>query len=154
MVKNNKTMDRLELSIVVHDNETFDSLVAAGNYEWKAPWITAERFPVRSTLADERKLVLLHFNRQISSENAINEAENQGLTRPTYEDALRFGAQHPEVQREFPIIFLHEPVRGDDGRPSVLCLDRLLGARRDLLYTWSGYYWGDFYRFAFVYKPA
>ncbi len=145
------TKDRLEFSLTVSSDDTFENLVTAGRYDWKNDFVTAKRFPVRSSPVGERKLVLLHFGRDISSEAAIAEAEKQGLERPTYEDCLRFGVQHPEVQRQFPIVFLHEPVRGGDGSPCVLCLGRG-GSGRGLDYVWFGGGWSDGCRFAFVCK--
>ena len=146
-----ETKNRLELSIVVSGDETFDGLVTAGKYDWKNDWITGKRFPVRPSQSGERKLVILHFGRYISSKDAIKEAEKQGLERPTYEDCFRFGAQHPEVQRQFPLVFLHEPVRGGSGDPHVLYLDRS-GSRRRLSCYWFGSGWHDVYRFVFVRK--
>jgi hypothetical protein len=142
---------RIELSIVVKDGETFDGLVAAGKYDWKCDWVNGGRFPVRQSAPGERKLVVLHFGRDISPEDAIKEAERQGLERPTHEDCLRFGAQHPEVQRQFPVVFLHEPVRDDLGFPRVLCLNRR-GSERILDFGWFGNGWRGGCRFVFVRK--
>ncbi len=145
-----ETKARIELSIAVKEGETFDSLVAAGKYDWKYDGITAERFPVRPAPVGERKLVVLHFGRDISSQDAIAEAAKQGLERPIYEDCLRFGAQHPEVQRQFPVVFLHECVEVG-GYPFVLCLRRY-DSKRLLGCNWFGGDWDDGYRFVFVRK--
>lgn len=145
--------DRIELSITVKDGETFDILIAAGNYGWRRDWITAKRFPVRKSEAGERKLVVLYFNRLISSEDVIKEALAQGLERPSYEDCLRFGAQHPDLQRQFPLVFLHEPVRDASGGPDVLCLNRRDGERR-LNGDWFDDGWSDSCRFVFVRPTA
>ncbi|OGY66668.1 MAG: hypothetical protein A3A04_01535 [Candidatus Harrisonbacteria bacterium RIFCSPLOWO2_01_FULL_40_28] len=144
--------DRLEFTFVVRDGETFISLVEAGAYDWKDSWVTAERFLVRPSPVGKRKLVLLYFGRSVSSKQAIEEGKRQGLERPTYEDALRFGAQHREVQRQFPIVFLHEPVRDDGyGDLGVLYLGRD-DSGRGLRYDWFFRDWSDGCRFAFVSK--
>ncbi|MEZ4156389.1 MAG: hypothetical protein R3B52_00215 [Candidatus Paceibacterota bacterium] len=148
-----ETKVKIELSIVVGEDETFDSLVAAGHYGSKGDWVTGEQFPVRPSQPGERQLVLLHFARVVSSENAIDEAAKQGLERPTYEDALRFGAQHPEVQCQFPVVFLHEPLPDAYDGPSVLCLD-CRASGRDLDYRWFDGGWGCLYRFVFVRPTA
>jgi hypothetical protein len=44
---------------------------ADGKYNWKYGEITGERFPVRRSEPGERKLVLLHFGRVVSSNEAI-----------------------------------------------------------------------------------
>ena len=145
------TRARIEFSITVGGDETFESLVAAGKYDWKNDFVTKKRFPIRDSLVIKRDLVILHFGRDISSEDAIKEAAKQGLERPTYEDCLRFGAQHPDVQRQFPVVFLHEPVRDDGGGPGVLCLDGS-GSGRGLSCGWFGGGWGGDCRFVFVRK--
>lgn len=145
--------NRLEFLITVENDETFEGLVTAGKYDWKSDFVTAKRFPIKSSESGERKLVLLHFGRNISSKDAITEAAKLGLERPTYEDCLRFGAQHPEVQRQFRVVFLHDPVRGDGGNPNVLCLSSG-GSERGLGYDWFVDAWYGSCRFAFVCKPA
>ena len=69
-----------------------------------------------------RGIVLLEFDHAVTFEDVVAAARQRGLERPTYEDALYFGIAHPEVQRERPIIFLHEPWLGFFGRRDVLCL--------------------------------
>ena len=138
-----------EFVVQVSDGETFEGLVAAGKYHGKDKGITADWFPIRESAPGERKLVLLHFGEDIRSLGAIAEAAKLGLERPTYEDALRFGAQYPGVvQGNFPVAFLHEPVQVCGG-PHVLCFGRDDG-RRYLDHRWFRGGWSGSYRFAFV----
>src|SRR5438552_17770242 len=53
----------------------------------------------------------------------------RSLARPEYEDALYFGAAYPDVQRERPVVFLHEPWLGFFGRRDVVCLWTNAGRR-------------------------
>ncbi len=145
-------MDRKEFVIKVREGETFDGLVAAGRYDYlDCTEVTGERFPVRPSEPGERKIVLLRFGREINSEDAISEAQKLGLRRPVYEDALRFGAEHPDVQRGAEITFLHEPV-DVLGLPAVL----FLGCTRNERYLHNDAFacdrwqWDDYYYFAFV----
>ena len=80
-------------------------------------------------------------------------AKYSGLGRPTYEDALRFGAAHPTVQEEHPVVFLHDPWVGYFGRRDVLCLWSNAG-RRELGLEGFDDTWDSRYRFAFVAGPA
>ena len=140
----------LEFSIIVKEGETFDSLIALGNYGSKWAQITEKRFPVRLSPAGERKLALLHFGHEITCYDAIAEAAKQGLERPTIEDCLRFGAQHSEVLCQFPVVFLHVhvPVRG---LVEALRLD-FVGSKRSIQCPWFASNWRDDCRFAFVRK--
>lgn len=130
---------------------TTEELVAAGAYNYANPDVTSQNFPLRAKFMGEREIILLEFDREVSSEEAIAEAEKQGLERPVYEDALRFGAEHPEVQRERPIVFLHEPWRDPHSSLLVLSLWSLAGHRELRLYLFD-FRWARSCRFAFVRK--
>lgn len=135
----------------IGDGRTTEELVRDGNYNYAHSDINPRNFPVRATKRAARKTVLLlEFDRTLTSEEAIVEATKQGLERPIYEDALYFGVEHPEVQRERPVAFLHEPWRSPIGYPGVLCLGGDAGRRLGLF--WFGSRWDRRFRFAFVRK--
>jgi hypothetical protein len=92
--------------------------------------------------------VLLEFDRDVTSEEAIAEAAAVGLDRPMYEDALYFGIEHPDVQRERPVVFLHDSWFGYVGQRDVLCLWNNAG-RRELSLEGFDECWSASYRFAF-----
>jgi hypothetical protein len=96
-----------------------------------------------------RSLVLLEFDRAVTFEDVVADGTRLGLERPTYEDALVFGIAHPEVQRERPILFLHDPWLGAFGRRDVLCLWHNAG-RRELGLEGFDDTWAPEFRFAFV----
>ena len=66
-----------------------------------------------------------------------------------YEDALYFGAAHPDAQRDGPIVFLHDPWFGFFGRREVLSLWDNAG-RREIGLEGFDARWGPRWRFAFV----
>jgi hypothetical protein len=126
--------------------------VAAGRYGYAQAAVTSENFPAdRAAPARMRAIVLLEFERPVAFEDVVAAARQRGLARPTYEDALYFGIAHPEVQRERPIIFLHEPWLGAFGRRDVVCLWTNAG-RRELGLEGFDDNWAPPYRFAFVVK--
>jgi hypothetical protein len=96
-----------------------------------------------------RDIVLLDFDREVMAPAVLDEAARRGLDRPRYEDALYFGIQHPDVQRERPVVFLHDPWFGFFGRWDVLSLWTNAG-RRELGLEGFDAVWGPTYRFAFV----
>ena len=91
--------------------------------------MTSDNFPARAKAAGPAEIVL--------------------IGRPTYEDALHFGAEHPEAQREHPIVFLHDPWVGYFGRRDVLSLWSNAG-RRELGLEGFDDRFGQDCRFAFV----
>ena len=133
----------------VGDGRTTEELVQAGNYNYPNSYINSRNFPVRRTASVSREIVLLKFDHDVTSEEVIAEAARQSLGRPVYEDALYFGIEHPDVQREQPVVFLHEPRRNPNGSLFVLCLWSYAGDRRLALYYFN-LRWLRSYRFAFV----
>ena len=122
------------------------ALVKLGKYDWSNSDIF--EFPFEKTEAKE--IELIHFNKYISSEDAIKEMEVKGLRPATVTELLLFGAQYPEVQHEFPIVALGtvQQVFGDRG---VACLGGGSAGRGLNLAWFEGGWYGD-WRFAAVRK--
>lgn len=129
-----------------------EQLVEAGGYGYAHSCVTSENFPARGAPAGPVEIVLVGFDRAVTASEALAEATSRGLARPTYEDALHFGAEHPEAQRAHPIVFLHEPWVGYFGRRDVLSLWSNAG-RRELGLEGFDDRFGPDCRFAFV-APA
>src|SRR4029453_5377598 len=128
-----------------------EQLVEAGAYGYAHSCGASENFPVRGdpSATPASEIVLLAFDREITAGEVLAEAARLGLERPTYEDALHFGAEHPAVQREHPVVFLHDPWVGFFGRRDVLCLWSNAG-RRELGLEGFDDTWGSAHRFAFI----
>ena len=130
-----------------------EQLVEAGGYGYAHSCVTSENFPSRAAPAGPAEIVLLGFDHAVTASEALAEARRQGLARPTYEDALHFGAEHPEAQRAHPIVFLHEPWVGYFGRRDVLSLWNNAG-RRELGLEGFDDRFPPECRFAFVAPPS
>lgn len=129
-----------------------EQLVEAGGYGYAHSCVTSDNFPVRTGAAVPAEIVLVGFDAAVTAAEALAEAARRGLARPTYEDALHFGAEHPEAQRQHAIVFLHDPWVGFFGRRDVLCLWSNAG-RRELGLEGFDDRFGPECRFAFV-APA
>lgn len=139
--------------VTVGDGRDTEELVTAGAYGYAHSCLTSENFPVgRFAGRRVREIVLLELDRTVTATEIIALAEGRGFERPTYEDALHFGIEHPRVQLERPVIFLHDPWFGFFGRRDVLCLWSNAGRRELGLEGFDGA-WAPDYRFAFV-RPA
>jgi hypothetical protein len=126
-----------------------EQLVEAGGYGYAHSCVTSDNFPVRAGAARPAEIVLIGFDGAVTAAEALAEAARRGLERPTYEDALHFGAEQPEAQRRHPIVFLHEPWVGFFGRRDVLCLWSNAG-RRELGLAGFDDPFEPGHRFAFV----
>jgi hypothetical protein len=124
--------------------------VEAGKYGYAHSCVSSENFPARRLGARRvREIVLLEFDHDVTTQDIMTRAARLGLEPPTYEDALHFGAEHPDVQRERPVVFLHDPWLGFFGRRDVLCLWSNAG-RRELGLDGFDDPWTRSYRFAFI----
>jgi hypothetical protein len=116
--------------MTIGDGRSTEQLVETGAYAYAHSCVSSENFPARRFGgAREREIVLLVFDREVGADDALGEAARLGLERPEYEDALYFGADHPDVQRAHPVLFLHDPWFGFFGRRDVLCLWENAGRR-------------------------
>lgn len=137
------------LRITIGDGRSTEELVEAGRYGYAHSAVISENFPTGAGPARTRDIVLLGFAREVTATEALADATRHGLAAPTYEDALYFGIEHPDVQREAPVVFLHEPWVGYFGRRDVLLLWDNAGCRELGLEGFDDPF-SAAYRFAFV----
>ena len=125
-------------------------LIDAGKYDYVNPNITEDNFPVPAEFVLGSEPKIYHFNRYISSENAIKEMDKDGYRPAMIWDLLDYGAKNPEEQRKYPIIGLGSigEVDGDREVPYLIGFD---SERRLNLYRWDDV-WGSDYRFLAVRK--
>ena len=135
--------------ITIGDGRSTEELVEAGRYGYAHSAVISENFPTGAGPTRTRDIVLLAFAREVTATEAMADATRRGLAPPTYEDALYFGIEHPDVQREAPVVFLHEPWVGYFGRRDVLLLWDNAG-RRELGLEGFDDPFSPAYRFAFV----
>lgn len=137
--------------VVVDYSKSLQEMVSEGCYDWVNNEITPEHFSVEGDGQQEKDIVLFHFGRYISSEDAIVEMEKEGYRPARIEDLLALGASQPEIQKQFPIVALGSVWRHPDGHRHVSFLD-WDGLGRRLYLAWFGLDWNDAWRFAAVRK--
>jgi len=129
-----------------------EDLLKAGNYDWRNGYITTKHFPTKRTgTIDSLEIEIVHFNRSISSDDAIAELDRSGFRPAEAGESLAYGAKYPDVQREFPIIALGSTWRDLNGNRNVLVLNCSEGKRMTNL-SWFDNDWNDNCRFAAVRK--
>lgn len=130
---------------------SFDEMLKAGNYDYVNPYITEKHFRLDDEGKTEEDIFILHFNRTMTSEQAIAEMDKQGLRPATFTNALYFGARYPEEQRMYPIVFLGSSWVDSQGDQNVSYLD-VIDGKRKLDLDWSGRDWYAGHRLAAVRK--
>lgn len=144
-----KTRNRF--AVTVDYSTPLETMVAEGKYDYVNPNITVANFPITGTGVVEEEIILVHLDRDISSDDAVRELHEMGLEPARIEHATAFGAKYPDVQREYPIVFLGSVWTHSGGRRSVPCLG-YWDAKRELYLLWWRADWNRAYRFAAVRK--
>lgn len=137
--------------VMVHYTKSLKEMIEAGQYDRVNGDITSDHFPVKGTGQKEVEITLFHFNRSISSDDAIAEMKKTGYRPALIEELLALGAEQKELQKQFPIVAFGSVwpnPRGFRHVPSLLWLD----AERDLDLDWFEGDWLEDWRFAAVRK--
>ena len=135
---------------------TFEQQVAAGKYDWKDSAVQPNRWLIEGSGNQKFQAELLHLpspkKGYNTTDEVLAEAKRHGLIRPSAEHILAFGAQHPNVQKEFPVVGLFEEKhcwRSSDGSLGVLCLN-FVSRERNLCVDWLSVEWHERCRFLFL----
>ena len=139
------------VSLVIDGCYTTSELVKRGNYTWVNNFVCDEKFPLEFHKPVNQTIELVKFNHSPTTTEVFQEFVRRGLKRPTFEDMLYFGVKHPEEQRTYTIVFLHEPVPNSDGLSCVFVLHGRASIRYFDLHYWGGE-WGRGCVFAGVRK--
>ena len=139
--------------VTVNYNRTIEELVKAGRYHWQNSDITSQNFPSSRKGKAQVLIQLVHFDRDITSDEVLKALDKQGLRPVTLPELLAFGAKYPDKQCAFPIVALGSVWRVSGVGRRVAYLWRGAGSRGLGLY-WLGDGWGAHSRFAAVRNSA
>jgi len=137
--------------VTVDHGKSLADMIADGKYDWKNDDITAEHFPIQGKGQQEVEVILLHFNRAISSKEAIAEMDKAGYKPALIEHLLALGDGQPDLQRQFPIVALGSVWQSSGSNCDVPYLYGC-GVNRSLNLRWFECEWSGVFRFAAVRK--
>jgi hypothetical protein len=144
-------MDEKKYRLFVDYDESVEDAVKAGHYDWVNLNVNSDHFSTTQKGSRHVEMKLIHFSRAISSKKALKELDRMGYRPAELHEILAFGRDHPEVQREFPIIGLASAWRGARGAARVPSLGGG-GSGRGLRLSWLEGDWSDVCRFAALSK--
>ncbi len=103
--------------LMIDYSQTLEQMISVGNYDWSHNDIRAKYFFVKGEGRVSCKVKLVHFNRRIYLEEAISELGKANKRPANIEELLAFGAQYPEIQRQFPVLAIGSSaeINGDRG---------------------------------------
>ncbi len=133
--------------------QSVKDLVKAGEYDWKNDDVNDKHFPHdRSLGVVEDEVVLVHFNRTMSSDDVERELDGMGLKPADHVTLLGIGSGEStrDLQRQFPVVALGSVASVVGGQRVAYLLGS--GTERFLGLRWRDVDWSDFYRFAAVRK--
>ena len=143
----------LAISIRVNNGQSVEEAVKAGGYDWKSGYFTNEHFPSTCSGTENVSLHLVHFGREMTTEEALEELDGQNLQPATIGDLLALGANSDtrDLQRQFPIVALGSYW---DGPYNCRNVPALLGDNngRDASMFWIKRPWEEDMRFLAVKK--
>lgn len=139
--------------VIVDYGKTVEAMIKADNYHLANPNITSKNFHTKKSGIQEVVIELIHFNRVISTDEAVKGLYQTGCRPADLYELLAFGKKYPDIQREFPIAALGSVWQDLDGYSNAPYLYRL-GPKRCLRLEWTGQGWHGHWRFAAVRKPA
>jgi len=93
-------------SLSVDYGRSVEDAVKAGRYDWANSDITSRNFPTKRKGTAEIEVDLIHFNRYISTDEALRELDRMDYRPAELHELLAFGEKYPEVQYMFPIVAL------------------------------------------------
>lgn len=134
MVKEERQVFRLKVDC----RKSFERMIASAHFDKYRDEVTAEHFPITSTSKGivEFEACYFHFNRSTTSEDAVEEIEQDDKNNPwlpaKIEHMLSHGATFRDEQLKFPIVGLGS-VANIDGKCLVPCLDNFSNRTNDLL---------------------
>jgi hypothetical protein len=141
-MKSDTTTDRI---IAVDYSQSLEAMIAAGKYDWVNDDITPQRFPVVGSGTRKFRTKLFHFDRFISSEDAVAAMAKEQFMPANHVHGTAYGATFPKDQLKNPIVCLGSSAWMGRFR-RVVYLGRG-GAGRGLdLGSWGGG-WPDLWRF-------
>ncbi len=139
--------------LTVDYSQSLEGMIKAGKYDWVNSNITRDNFPTNHHGMQTIEVELIHFGKELTTQEIEVELENQSLRPATLKELLAFGAKYPDKQREYSIVALGSGWVDPIGRRYVPYLVQD-GDVRDLNLSWDDPYfkWEGSYRFLAVSK--
>ena len=128
--------------IAIRHGDNFAKRLKTLACDWGNEWITEKNTPVRVNKAkgtEKKEVFVIHFDRRIeTSEEVVEAMAALGYKPADHEDLLAFGTDHPDAQREYPIVQLGSSWGRPGGGRVVSCLDGGGSGRGLGLNIWRG----------------
>lgn len=128
-----------------------EEAIKRGQFDWVNPYIIPENFPPKGKGKVKAEVELIHFDRYISTNVAVNNLRKMGYRSAGLRELLALGEKNPDIHKEFPVVALGSVWHDANGDANVPCIYRS-GKARSLRLVGYGGGWYERWRFAAVRK--
>ncbi|MDP3999550.1 MAG: hypothetical protein Q8P76_03085 [bacterium] len=139
------------LRLAVDYSQSLSDTIKACEFDRINSDITEKHFPINKRPNGEVDTKMFHFNRPITSGQAIQEMDKEGYRPAELPELLAYAKNNPDEQRKYPIVALGSVWRFFDGGRDVPFLFGV-GDKRGLYLLWCGREWDEDSRFLAVRK--
>lgn len=141
-----RTADHLTFTLTINYDQTVEEMVESGKYSFANSNITSQNFHIQQSGTHQVEVILVHFDQEMTSDQVKTKLDEMGLRPAELPELLALGTNHPDLQRQFPIIALGSVWQSPYGH---LYCPYLYGYsdRRELRLFWLEYRWHAFSRF-------
>ncbi len=139
------------IRLFVDYTRSLAEMLKDGRFDSVNPDITEKHFPITKRPNGKVEMKMFHFNRPISSEQAIQEMDKEGYRPAELPEGLAYVQANPDEQRKYPIVLLGSVWHYWYGDRHVPYLGRWAGERY-LGLGWFEFDWNECYRFLAVRK--
>ncbi len=137
------------LTVNVRHNLSVDELVELNKFGWKDDCMTSKNFPSRKGKAKKEELIVVSMGRDASTKDILKMMKVLKLKAAKPVAFLSLTLDHPNRQKENPLVALGQIWRDSSGSRLVPCAWGFGGKRR-LSLSYFGDDWGSDYRFLAV----
>ena len=139
----------VENELLVNYDLSIEALVKECGCDYNNDDITSKNFPTKRTGQRKVGTKTYHFNKVMTSEEAIAEMKKDGFRPAETHELLAYGIKNRDEQRKYPIVGLGSVWQSWYGYRRVACLDSNAG-ERSLYLLYFGRRWLVGYRFLAV----
>jgi hypothetical protein len=142
---------RESFPIAVNYDLALPDAIDAGSYQGVNAALTGQNFPSSKHGQANLEVVLVRYDRRMTSEEVLAELDRAGLRPADLPEFLAFGATYPDIQRRFSVVGLGSVWKDRKGYRNVPCLYTASEGRYVDLHWWDDG-WYSYSRFAAIRK--
>jgi len=115
----------IKYTFLVDYNLSVEEMVEMCNFDWASCPSTSDYFPIPENKIGKKEIIsckLINFKEVVDIKESAKKIEKTGLRPATFHEGLAFARNHPELQKELPILVIGSPWTSPDSKIYFLIL--------------------------------